>query len=153
MFHTILVPLDGSDLAERALQPASDLARCFAARLVLLRVVTSHLVSVSAFGPSEQLYQLSNAVSGHDTTMASEYLAGVSRQRSLAGIPVDTAVLEGVPAETIITVAHNKQADLILMSTHGRTGLRRLIYGSVADAVLRASSVPVMLIPIRDVQE
>jgi nucleotide-binding universal stress UspA family protein len=153
VFTKILVPLDGSDLAERALQPAIDMARCFSAGLVLLRVVTTQLVGMSTFGPSEHLYHLSNAVTGHDAALASEYLQGVRRQRALAGISVDTAVLEGVPAETIIAVAYDKRADLILMSTHGRTGLRRLIYGSVADAVLRASSVPVMLIPIRDVQE
>src|SRR5204863_7745799 len=78
---------------------------------------------------------------------AQDYLAGITLP--MADVPVHTRVLVGAPPEKIVETAIEAAADLIVMSTHGRTGLTRLLYGSVAEAVLRGSPVPVFLVPNR----
>jgi nucleotide-binding universal stress UspA family protein len=134
---TILVPLDGSVLAEAALTPAIDLAREHAAKLVLLRATEAHGAGLG--DPTEAQVAA--------VRRAEEYLAGVRARvpgDTLAG--VDTSVWYGPPAEAIVEAARFRGADLIVMSSHGRSGLGRLVLGSVAETVLRASTVPILLI-------
>jgi nucleotide-binding universal stress UspA family protein len=147
MFNTILVPLDGSALAEQALAPASRLAARFGGELLLLSVVVPerplpglpYLVPRAgdeAAGPSRPRMEEAEA-----------YLAGL--KLSDPGLRVRTLVLGGAPAELIIAAGDEGGADLIVMSTHGRSGLMRLLYGSVAEEVLRGATVPVLLVPSR----
>jgi nucleotide-binding universal stress UspA family protein len=147
MFKHILVPLDGSVLAEQALAPASRIAERFGSRLLLLRVVATerplpgfpYLAARSGTpvaGPTRPLFEEAEA-----------YLAGLRLPNP--AVPVRTLVLAGAPPELIISTATEELADLIVMSTHGRAGLTRLLYGSVAEAVLRGATVPVMLVPSR----
>jgi nucleotide-binding universal stress UspA family protein len=139
---TILVPLDGSTLAEAALPPAIDLARDRGARLILLRATEAHAAPLA--DPAEAQVA---AVRGAET-----YLAGVRTRINTAELPtVDTSVWYGPPAEAIVEAARFRGADLIVMSSHGRTGLGRLVLGSVAETVLRATSVPILLIRPGDV--
>jgi nucleotide-binding universal stress UspA family protein len=134
----ILVPLDGSQLAERALAKAVDVAE-------------------SAGGPTLVLLRAAEATSwpGVDVTgeqvrvvrEAEEYLAGVKAALGKRGTSnVDTSVWYGTPASAIVEASRVRKADLIVMTTHGRSGLGRLILGSVAEAVLRGTTVPILLV-------
>jgi nucleotide-binding universal stress UspA family protein len=67
-----------------------------------------------------------------------------------SGVSVRTEVVSGAPPDVILDVADAEHVDLVVMSTHGRSGLGRLVYGSVAESVLRGSRIPVLLIPVKD---
>jgi nucleotide-binding universal stress UspA family protein len=121
---TILVPLDGSPLGARALPYAAHLAKAARGRLVLVRAAQE--------APDEQEGE-------RELTGAAESLLG-------RDVPVETQVRRGAPAEVILEAAGAWEAGCIAMSTHGRSGLGRVIYGSVADAVLRRAKVPVLLV-------
>ena len=134
---TILVPLDGSVLAETALTPAVELARLKGARLVLLRATEAHTLPMA-----DPVQAQVEAV-----REAEDYLAGVRGRLTQAGIgSVETSAWYGAPAEAIVEAARFRKADLIVMSSHGRTGLGRLVLGSVAESVLRGTRVPILLI-------
>jgi nucleotide-binding universal stress UspA family protein len=147
MFKTILVPLDGSMLAEQALLPACQIAQKFGAELLLLRVVSpDQLVP----GLSQLAFRAENSADyalKRQMDEAEAYL--VNYTLPMPGIPVRTRVLRGAAPEMIVATATEEPADLIVMSTHGRAGLTRLLYGSVAEAVLRGATTPVMLVPSR----
>jgi len=151
MFETILVPLDGSELAEAALAPAVELQARFGSRLVLLRAVES--VSHRLMQPPAVIeppaaiaanVELIEKLTAADREEAQGYLATV-RSR-LAGKDVETLVVEGAAAAAVVAAAAQRSAGLIVMSSHGRGGLGRIVFGSVADAVLRQSGVPVLLV-------
>lgn len=148
MFNRILVTLDGSELAERALRPAFELADKFSSVVVLLRVAVPSDVPVMALPGMGGLYY---DVQQADDTRAHEEAAGYlySQRAEWLGIAqsVQTEVITGTPAEVILDVAQAKRIDLIVMSTHGRSGLSRLLYGSVAEGVLHGARIPVLLIP------
>jgi nucleotide-binding universal stress UspA family protein len=134
---TILVPLDGSVIAEAALTPAVDLARTTGAKLVLLRAAEAHT------GP------LTDPIEAqvHVMREAEEYLAAAQARVKAAGVAaVDLSAWYGPPAEAIVEAARHRHADLIVMSSHGRSGVARLVLGSVAESVLRATAVPILLI-------
>ena len=128
MYRTLLVPLDGSALGEGALPTAATLAQRMGARVVLVRVVDD--------------------ASPSTVHTAQHYLESV-RARLPSGVPVETHVSHGPAATGILDAIFNSRADLVIMTTHGRGGLRRLVYGSVAAKVLVASPAPVWLVPVR----
>lgn len=152
MFRTILVPLDGSPLAEQALGPACRIAEKFGSALLLLRVVPQERAA-----PALPLLATRPAGDQPAPTPrpimdeAEAYLTGLTLPGSVRA--VSTQVLAGAPPELIVATAEASDVDLIVMSTHGRTGLVRLLYGSVAEAVLRGAAVPVLLVPSRAVAE
>lgn len=135
MIRTILVPLDGSPQAESVLPAACRLARAAHATLLLIRVAQA--------GPSfiDGAYAEIEAV-----TVARRYLDRVAQNLSARGLVVRTDVFVHDPANAIATAALVHGADLIAMCTHGRSGLGRLLLGSVAEAVLHESDVPVLLV-------
>ena len=147
MFHTILVPLDGSLPAERALEPAFGLAEKFGSQVTLLRVVVAEpsLAALPYMGAPRHVPE--RAGFAFELAVAKDYLAGIRAAWLGRGVQVRCQVLHGAPPEQIIGAAEDGGAGLIVMSTHGRSGLGRLIYGSVAEAVLRGARVPVLLIP------
>src|SRR6185437_5734668 len=136
MYRTILVPLDGSNLAERALPYARVLAVASGAKLVLLRALEPSSIS----GPP--------VAEDGDKPMADAeaYLAGLFPGPNEAS-PVVTSVFRGDPGETILEEIRSRDVDLVVMSTHGRSGLSRAIYGSVAERVCHDATVPVLLVP------
>lgn len=148
MFAKILVPLDGSEFAERALEPAVALARKFEADIVLLRVAIAEEVVVGLATTGPQQYDMRNMGLGRAQREADAYLDGLRLRWLDAGVPMRTTVLIGTPPELIVAAAKAEGADLIVMSTHGRSGIRRLVYGSVTEAVLRGARVPVLSIPL-----
>lgn len=136
MFARILVPLDGSPLAEMILPEVADLAILHRAELLLLRVALAH-----ALPGVDQTEAQVRAVDE-----AEAYLADVQRRLAPRGVTVVSAVRYGRAAEEILDHVQSTGADLIAMSTHGRTGIRRWVLGSVAETVLRAAPVPVLLL-------
>lgn len=133
---TLLVPLDGSELAERALPLAQSLAQAHGATLVLVRAAEAHVPP--GVDPSEQ--QLAEV---HE---AQAYLDHVAAQLTLPAERMELAVPYGKTAESILLEIQLHHADLVIMSTHGRGGLSRLVLGSVAAAVLEASPAPLLLL-------
>jgi nucleotide-binding universal stress UspA family protein len=148
MFRRILVPLDGSVLAERALEAAFGLAQKFGSEVTLLRVTVPEeiLVSLPALTPPAARLYTTNALP--QQAEADAYLFGVKTRWLASGVSIRTEVLSGAPPEMIVAFAKEQKADLIVMSTHGRSGFSRLIYGSVAEAVLRGARLPVLLTPL-----
>lgn len=143
MYRRILVPLDGSELAEQALTHAVPIAKCMGGELHLARVCLS-MIYVNALGGGspdfgEQVYEL-------DRQAAQAYVEKVSQQLTSPDLPVMTAVLEGAVAETLVDYAQTHQIDLIVMSTHGRSGLSRWVFGSVAERVLRGAHCPTLIV-------
>lgn len=133
---TVLVPLDGSILAEAALTWAADLTR-EGGTVVLLRAAEA-----PATLNADPIDMQVTAVRSAET-----YLAGVApRVKELGVANVDTSVWYGPPVEAIVDAARYRHADLIVMSTHGRSGLGRLVMGSVAESVLRSTTTPILLV-------
>jgi len=149
MYKRILVPLDGSDLSERALEPAFQLAEKFAAEVVLLRVIALDDMTAVVAGSGPQFMHLRDVREEHDRAESEAYLHGILSQAQANQVPVKTRVAFGAAPEMIVQVADQTQAELIIMSTHGRSGLNRFLYGSVAEAVLRGTQLPLLLIPVK----
>lgn len=142
MYERILVPLDGSTLAEAALVHARAMARQFECKVILLRVV------VSPYAIAAPDLILAGYDDGQENFIkaAQEYLQGVAIDLQASGLQVTTRICEGPVAEAIIDHARDEKVDMIVMSTHGRGGLSRWVYGSVADRVLQAAPCPVLLV-------
>jgi nucleotide-binding universal stress UspA family protein len=148
-YKHILVPLDGSELAELALTDALSLAQLNQAEVVLLQVISPFEYIV---GDSAPMTFVDELVKIHQDE-ALNYLEGITGREEGKNLKVHLAVEIGTPAETIIDYAHQEPIDLIVMATHGRSGLRRWVYGSVADKVLRGADVPILLVRAHPVQE
>jgi nucleotide-binding universal stress UspA family protein len=139
----ILVPLDGSDLAERALTVAAALARRRGSALRLVHVhqrVEADPIYMDGFPVLDEHLRSLRRV--HERA----YLEG-ARDRLAAGVSTSVALLDGPPAPAIADDARAKEAALIVMTTHERGGLERALLGSVADQLVRTSSVPLLLVP------
>jgi len=133
----ILVPLDGSALAESALGRATELAQMSGAQILLLRAVEAHVL----LGTDPTDAQVEVVQDGE------RYLAGIAARLNGTGIKdVVTSVWYGPPAFAIVEAARLRKADLIVMNSHGRSGLGRLVLGSVAESVLRGTTTPILLI-------
>jgi nucleotide-binding universal stress UspA family protein len=145
-YKHILIPLDGSELAEMALDDALTIAHLSHAEITLFHVVPP-LESGLAMDLTHPIYvdQQWNS----QKLLALEYLNKVCKHLGNGSNTIHKVVEIGPAAETIIDYAHQHPVDLIVMSTHGRSGLQRWVYGSVADKVLRAAGVPVLLIRTR----
>jgi nucleotide-binding universal stress UspA family protein len=125
-----------------------SMARKFASEVLLLCVAGAEERLIEPAGA--QLY-VPEAWNGNGACLldqAEAYLTRIQQHWLTAGVPIRTVVTFGAPPELIVTVAQEQQVDLIVMSTHGRTGFSRLVYGSVAEAVLRGAHLPVLLLPI-----
>jgi nucleotide-binding universal stress UspA family protein len=139
MYTRLLVPLDTSDLAEQALPHAEALARCFRAELELVTVI--HVAG-------DEVPEEGDALDEYDPRRleVQEYLDGLAGRLKEDGLSVSAVIRHGDVAEEIILHATDARCDLIVICTHGRSGLGRWVYGSVADRVLRYSPVPVLLV-------
>lgn len=133
----ILVPLDGSALAESAIPKAVELAKASpTASLLLLRAAEAPVFA------SDQIEAQVETVRA-----AEEYVGGVAARLKEAGFDdVTTSVWYGPAAPAIVEAAEIAKVDLIVMSTHGRSGLGRLLLGSVAESVLRGTRTPILLL-------
>lgn len=147
MFKRILVPLDGSELSERALPPALKIGELEGSLVMLMRVPVaevSMVPEVAGFG-SYSLRNLTEAVEAarHE---AKEYVMRLSLASTRGNVEVEGLTVEGDAADAILTTAHEKHADLIVMSTHGYSGLTRWVMGSVTERVIAHAPCPVLVI-------
>jgi nucleotide-binding universal stress UspA family protein len=142
LYERILVPTDGSDATTRAVGEAVDLADAHGATIHALYVLnTASFASIptesSVEGVSDMLEREGNAALDEVETVATE-----------TGVPIERVQLDGSPAREIIRYAEEADCDLIVMGTHGRGGIDRLLLGSVAERVVRSSTVPVLTIRV-----
>ncbi len=143
MFQRILIPLDGSTRAERAIPVATCLAHASGGSVILVRVVSKS----SALWPSvAERTTLAQQVLAADLAEAEHYLEGVASSLELEGVPTESVVRLGPTVSAILAVAAATQADLITMCSHGYTGITRRIMGSVAEKLVRNASVPVLVL-------
>jgi nucleotide-binding universal stress UspA family protein len=147
MYPKVLVPLDGSELAECALPEVIKLSRGgMVGEVILLKVIEIDVIHIpKAYERSIDFSALRNA----HRTESMKYLEGVQSRLQAEGIKVGTELLEGRPEEKIIDYAKNHPVDLIVLATHGYTGMKRLMFGSVALQVLHDANVPILLIRAR----
>ncbi len=138
--QTVLIPLDGSLLAEAVLPKAVELAEGSGAKLLLLRATEAHTVLTDP--------ALAQADAVRD---AEEYLGQIGDRLGALGIKdVQVSVWYGPAASAIVEAARLYKVDLIAMTTHGRSGLGRLVFGSVAESVLRGTTTPILLIRVAE---
>ncbi len=158
MFQKILVPLDGSKLAECALPYAEEIAKgCHTDEIILVSV--TERLSGKTFAPEiHEQYRASDrpdlsgagaevkVTFGKLEKQAQRYLGRIMKALQAKGIRVRAEVLMGNPAAEIANYADDNDTDVIVMSSHGRSGPSRWAYGSVADKIFRASCVPVLMV-------
>jgi nucleotide-binding universal stress UspA family protein len=142
MIGKIFVPLDGSELSSSILPFAAGLAKPLSASILLFHAVVPPVLAYPGVGPigfdARLLHNLQAA--------AREFLTSVAADLTAQGVETKIIVSIGNAADAIIAAADEQEAGLIAMSTHGRSGLGRLVMGSVADAVVRRTSIPVLLV-------
>jgi nucleotide-binding universal stress UspA family protein len=146
MFQRILVPLDGSEQALEALPVAAYLARTTGASLALLRVVTPDLTYVGTYPYSWEPPELLEQTQERRQAEAHDYLSRIVLTEGLDTIHHYVQVLDGTPVPCILQFARENRIDLIVMRSHGATGIKRWLLGSVAQGIVRHSSVPALII-------
>ena len=142
MFQRILVPLDGSKRAERVLPIAARIAHTTGGSIVLVQVVNIPMGYTPAQTQSVAFEQEVLQI----TSEARKYLADVSSSDVLTGIPTEIEVSFGVPASTILDMVPTQNVDIIIICSHGSTGMRHWVLGSVAQKIARHSPVPVLIL-------
>src|SRR5436305_171386 len=144
MFNRILVPLDGSSRAEQALPIAARIARKSAGSVLLLRVCTT-LHNFARSGMESAMYSLEDAMKA-ERAEVNNYLARIATSDVLEGIGTVPIIAEGSPALHVLMEAKDHEADILVMCSHGDTGLKRWLLGSVAEKVIRHSPIPVLVL-------
>jgi nucleotide-binding universal stress UspA family protein len=140
MYKRVLLPLDGSQVAEQALPHAVAQAEHFEAQLILLRVI-------EPFPPVRGLSHTDlRQIREQSQEWAGEYLDGIAETPRKRGVSVVKSTVEGQAGTAILQFAEANQVDLIVICTRGRSGVSRWLMGSVADRVSRGANVPVLLV-------
>ncbi|HKL29865.1 MAG TPA: universal stress protein [Natrialbaceae archaeon] len=144
MYERILVPTDGSEEVEQAITYAIDLA---AEQGATIHAV--YVINTATYGslPMETSWE---GISDMFTDEGDRAIARVEELAAEAGVPVEGALLEGTPSREIVRYAEKRDCDLVVIGTHGRGGIDRLLLGSVAERVVRTSPVPVLSIQVGD---
>ena len=146
-YRKILVPLDGSELAECALAHAIVIAKAFSAEVVLVSVTETkqgfRIVNDLSQSTAQRLIPEGT---GKLEEQAQNYLAKIVKRVTTEGVTVSTDVEYGNPADGILASAQLYDCDLIVMSSHGRSGPSKWTHGSVAEKVFRASTIPVLMV-------
>ncbi len=145
MFQRILVPLDGSVRAERAIPVAARMAQASGGSVILVQVVNTTLDMWPTLAVAPQPTMMQTIVDA-DIDEAEKDLAGLTVSADLREIPTETVVQVGPTASTILSLAYSYNADVIVMCSHGYTGITRWALGSVAEKVARHSSIPVLIL-------
>jgi nucleotide-binding universal stress UspA family protein len=154
MYNKILAPLDGSKLSECSLAHIKDIAAgCHVAKVILLTVLEPVLMPGWEWTNQQQIKEMTTEIRNKESQIqqkAEAYLAGVSANLKKAGIESESVILKEKDlheeADIILDYAQSNNIDLIVMSTHGRSGAARWAFGSVADRVVRHAKAPVLTI-------
>ncbi len=154
MYKTIVVPLDSSERAEKILSHVGRLCDIKIGKVILL-----HVIEPTAFSPIALASATRTAFMTPESyaqqleemrASAEEYLAKIRSILKRRGIEAETLIEAGPAGERIVNVAEERDADLIALASHGRTGLSRVFFGGVAAAVLHRSEIPLLLVRSRD---
>lgn len=150
-FRSILVPLDGSSLAERALEPARTLAQAFGARVTLLRATRPVQDIAVQLTPMDMPLACDiEEITQIEDQHTAQYLQKVAAGLSDSGLSIECVHRQGHPADVIHDVAAEIGADLIVITTHGLGGWRRVIFGSIATETIRHAHCPVLVIQVAE---
>jgi nucleotide-binding universal stress UspA family protein len=156
MYAHVLVALDGSANAEQVLPYVEALAQQFGSKVTLLRATEppERLIAATAGTlpvgvPVSPMLDVTPLIA-EQRRDATTYLASVAERLGAQGLAVSRVQPEGSSAEVVLQQARTLAADLIAMTTHGRGGLGRLVFGSVADAVLRQAPCPILLVRVQE---
>ena len=140
----ILLPTDFSGCANFALPYAAAIARAAKATIVCVHVVEPVVPAVGYTGLAEPMPIAD--ISGQLEDSAERQLPKLAECEECVGLDVEEIIVHGDPAAEIVRVAHEQEVDLIVISSHGRTGLGRMIFGSTAEAVVRHANCPVLVV-------
>lgn len=143
MFNIILVPLDGSKRAETIVTYVEDVALMRKSKVILLQVIEPGATMVT---PYDMVPYYDSELAERWVEEAKTYLAGLQGELREKGVESKTVVEQGPIVRTILDVAEREQVDLIAMASHGRTGMARVFYGSVASGVLNSTERPLLLV-------
>ena len=143
MYKKILVPLDGSDRAEAILSHVEDLASCYGATVIFLQVVEPSIVYAS---PYDAYPEIGIDEANRRREAADAYLEKLEEGFQEKGIQTKRRIEHGTVVLTVLEVAASEDVDLIAMVSHGRTGLARVFYGSVAAGILHRIDRPLLLV-------
>lgn len=144
MYKRIMVPLDGSTLAENVLSHVETIAKgCGISTVAFVHVVEPARQVSGDAGFSTEDWERFDARHKAD---AQKYLKQVVSRIKWEGVTVESEVLFGRAADALIDYAEKKKIDLIVIATHGRSGMSRWVWGSVADRILRSTSAPVLMV-------
>jgi nucleotide-binding universal stress UspA family protein len=147
VYRTILVPLDGSQRAEAILPHVVDMAKSFVAEVILIQVVEPLPPVIS---PGVPVAVVPVAEVNERTAAALAYLSGIEEQLRQQGVDGRSLVPYGKVVDKIIDAANESHADLIAIASHGRGGLAKLFYGSVASALLQHANQPLLMVRSRN---
>jgi nucleotide-binding universal stress UspA family protein len=146
MYEKILVPLDGSELAECVLPHLESIAGgCGVQNVVFIRVVEPFQLPTGYWGPGFSPDEI-NRIDSDNRAAAEDYLGKVVSRTKQDGVTFRSEVVTGKAAESIAEYATKNGFDLVIIATHGRSGISRWALGSVADRVLRSACVPVLMV-------
>jgi nucleotide-binding universal stress UspA family protein len=143
MFEVILVPLDGSKRAESILAYVEGMALGRKSKVILLQVIESSTLMVT---PYDMVPYYDAELAERVIADAKTYLMAREGELRAKGIEAESIVVQGPIVKTILDVADEKDVDLIAMASHGRTGMARVFYGSVAAGVLHSADRPLLLV-------
>ncbi len=145
MYKKIMVPLDGSALAECVLPHVEAITKgCAAKELILLRIVEPERVYTVSSSPLDP--NIASARDSEQRKFAEDYLKQIANRLAATGVACTVKAIVGRVAESLVDYCVKNDIDLIIIATHGRSGITRWVRGSVADKILRSSRIPVMMV-------
>jgi len=146
MYKKIMVPLDGSELAECVLPHVETIAKaCDVRNVIFVRVAETFYSAPTGGGFLFGDEEIKRFDAEH-VAAAEKYLEQLVNRLDYGKVNIQTEVLAGKPAESLAEYATKNEVDLIIIATHGRSGVSRWVWGSVADRILRSSCVPVLMV-------
>lgn len=152
MYQKIMVPLDGSELAECVLPHVERfISGCQVKTIVFVRVIEPDTLTykgayVTSVEDLQKIETNAKKIEESRKSDAAKYLEGVLKRLKPVGVKFQTEVLSGKTADSLVDYVEANAVDLILIATHGRSGVSRWVRGSIADRILRASRVPVLMV-------
>ena len=149
--RSILFPTDFSECGNYALSYAASLARTFGASIICIHVIEPMVPTVGYSGMTEPLPIADITEQLEDS--AERELPKIAECEECAGLEVEELIVHGEAASEIVRVAKDRKVDLIVVSSHGRTGLGRILFGSTAEAIVRHASCPVLVVKPSDEED